>query len=66
MELKLSDEAEIIKTAVVLYWDCNVCKRLGWNNSECDKLEGKERCADIVYRNLRQHFYNVIKRDYSR
>lgn len=63
MDEKLRQEKSLIKKALVLNWDCEYCKKLGFNITACE--HDKDSCADILYRNLRQHFFHVIKAEYS-
>ena len=62
--MELKEEAQMIKKALVLNWDCEYCKKLGFNITACE--HDKDSCADILYRNLRQHFFKAIKEDYAR
>ena len=48
-------EKQIIKRALVCYWGCKVCKALGWFNGCSDK----DKCADILYERLKEHFERV-------
>ena len=64
MDEKLKQEKTLIKKALVLNWNCEYCKKLGFNITECE-IDNKDSCADILYRNLRQHFFHVIKAEYS-
>ena len=62
--MELKEEAQMIKKALVLNWECQYCKTLGFNITSCSR-ENKDSCADILYRNLRQHFYHAIKEEYA-
>ena len=61
--MELKEQAQLVKKALVLNWDCDYCKKLGFNITNCEA--SKDECADILYRNLRQHFFHVIKQEYS-
>ena len=62
--MDLKEEAKMIKKALVLNWDCQFCKKLGFNTTSCS-VDNKDSCADILYRNMRQHFYHTILQEYS-
>ena len=61
----LQEEKELIKKALVLNWNCEFCKKLKFNTTLCE-VDNKDSCADILYRNLRQHFYWAIKQEYTK
>lgn len=61
--MELKEEAQMIKKALVLNWTCEYCKKLCFNTVRCEA--NKDECADILYRNLRQHFYHAIKEEYA-
>lgn len=61
--MELDEEAELIRRALLLHWNCHVCQRLKWNLTEC-KGE-KENCGANVYRNLKQHFFRKIKQEFQ-
>lgn len=61
--MELKEEAQMIKKALVLNWECQYCKKLGFNITRCEL--SKDECADILYRNLRQHFYHAIREKYA-
>ena len=63
--MELKEEAQMIKKALVLNWECQYCKKLGFNITSCTQ-QNKDSCADILYRNMRQHFFKAIKEDYAR
>lgn len=63
MDDKLIQEKSLIKRALVLNWNCEYCEKLGFTKADCE--HDKDSCADILYRNLRQHFFHVIKAEYS-
>jgi len=62
--MEIKEQAKLIKKALVLNWDCDYCKKLNFNTVKCEL--DKDECADILYRNLRQHFYIAIKEEFSR
>ena len=54
------DKQNIILQALVLYWDCCVCKKLGWDE-ECQKHDNKNACCYYVYDHLRDHIHAIDK-----
>lgn len=54
------EQCELVKRALVFYFPCIVCQKLGWNK-ECNK--NKSNCGDLLYKNLEDFFYrqNDIK-----
>ena len=54
-KLNLMQEQTEIKMALIYFWNCRACKRLGW-----DKLHGCPKnnadCGIYVYKKLKEHF----------
>lgn len=52
------EKQRVILKALVLYWDCGVCEKLGWKD-ECEK--NKDACCYNVYDHLRDHIHAIDK-----
>ena len=48
----------IVIKALTFYWNCDVCKMLGWCE-ECDKDDNKDKCGYVVYDKLRDHIHAI-------
>ena len=52
------EKQKIIFRALVLYWDCEVCKQLDWKK-DCEK--NKDSCCYNIYEHLRGHIHAIDK-----
>ena len=50
------EKQRVILKALVLYWDCCVCEKLGWKQ-ECEK--NKDSCCYNVYDRFRDHIHAI-------
>lgn len=44
-------EAEIIQRGLMMYWSCEVCKKLNWDK----KCQDKKNCGERLYKLLDWH-----------
>ena len=54
------EKQDTILQALLIYWDCRVCKKLGWDE-DCQKYDNKNRCGYYVYDHLRKHIHAIDK-----
>ena len=56
--MNLIDERRIIQRGLLFYWNCKVCKALGW---QCEEDQDRSKCNFRVYENLKKHFAEFAK-----
>jgi hypothetical protein len=54
--MNLIEEQNTILKALVVYWDCEVCRVLGWQK-DCEK--NKDACCFNIYDHLRDHIHAI-------
>lgn len=52
------EKQKIILRALIVYWDCNACKALGWQE-ECKANGNKNDCCYDIYNHLRDHIHAI-------
>ena len=58
--MNILDEKFAIKKGILFYWDCHICKALGWDKElKCKHV--KQDCNGYVYQRLRLHFEALRK-----
>lgn len=58
--MNLLQEQTEIKMALIYFWNCRACKRLGWDKQHgCPKNNAD--CGIFVYNKLKEHFAELAK-----
>lgn len=58
--MNLMQEQTEIKVALLYFWDCRVCRRLGWDKEHGCPKNNKD-CGIFLYGKLKKHFEGVYK-----
>lgn len=56
--MNLLQEQQVILKGLLLYWNCNVCEKLGWKD-EHGCPENNKDCNFFVYDKLRDHIHAI-------
>ena len=56
--MNLMQERSEIMHGLLFFWNCNVCRRLGWDK-ENGCPESHEECSLFVYNKLGKHFVAI-------
>lgn len=58
--MNLMQEQNEIKIALLHFWSCRACKRLGWDK-EHGCPENNKDCGIFLYNRMRKHFEGIYK-----
>lgn len=58
--MNLMQEYNVIISGLYYFWDCRLCKKLGWQQ-EHNCPENNSDCGIFVYNKLKAHFENIYK-----
>lgn len=50
--MKKADEKKILERAILIYWSCKICEKLGWDS----KCQDKTKCGERIYKLLEWHY----------
>ena len=58
--MNLLQEQNEIKKALLYFWSCKACRRLGWDKEHGCPQNNKD-CGIFLYGKLKKHFEDVYK-----
>ena len=58
--MNLMQEQIEIKNALLYFWNCKACKRLGWDKEHGCPDNNKD-CGIFLYNRLKKHFESIYK-----
>ena len=60
MLMNLIQEQTVIKSALLHFWSCKACRRMGWDK-EHGCPQNNQDCGIFLYNRLKKHYEGIYK-----